>query len=376
MKILFINHSCSRTGAPLVLLYFIQWLKEKHPEVQFDILSLGAGPLERDFDKLTTNHFKPFKKERLLIRILRFSLRKLKILKLNKNYIYNYQLTRYSKNNYDIIYQNTVVGLETSSEIKQLHNKSKLILHLHELEETITHFSPNFKNFKKTIDFVICASDKVRLNLIKKRDFFPDKCKTIYEFSNLGKYSQTPKTIDNHRIVVAGAGFVSFRKGVDLFLKTAKEIENLTEEFVFDFQWLGEFPAQERAYYKKLIKVLNFKNQVKFLGQLEDPLSFYNSIDLFLMTSREDPFPLVCIEAANSGVPIFCFDNATGTQEVINDLEYLVAPSFDTKELAKKVVFLIKEQSLYNNTSIEAIKRFSKFNIENQSEKIYKALVK
>lgn len=67
MKILFINHSCSRTGAPLVLLYFIQWLKEKHPEVQFDILSLGAGPLERDFDKLTTNHFKPFKKERFIL---------------------------------------------------------------------------------------------------------------------------------------------------------------------------------------------------------------------------------------------------------------------------------------------------------------------
>jgi|SRR5690554_480427 len=375
MKIIFINHSCGRTGAPLVLLYFIQWLKESHPEIHFDILSLSGGPLEKDFDMLTRNHFKPFKKKILLRRILRFVLRKLNFLKLNKNDIYNYQLKNLSKREYDIIYQNTVVGLETSSELKRLYKKSKLILHLHELEETISHFSPNFYELKNSIDFTICASDKVRCNLINNYKINKNNCSTVYEFSNIEQYEKLPKELKEDKIVIVGAGYVSLRKGVDLFLQTIKILEDLEESLILEFQWLGEMNSKESLYYEDLLEELNIRSQVSFIGQLENPIPFYNKADIFLMTSREDPFPLVCIEAANSGLPIFCFNNTTGTQEIINDLDFLIAPQFRTDILAIKIMSLLNNPQLYTEVSKEMIIRFSQFNISNQSEKLYKIII-
>jgi glycosyltransferase involved in cell wall biosynthesis len=40
--------------------------------------------------------------------------------------------------------------------------------------------------------------------------------------------------------------------------------------------------------------------------------------DVFVLSSREDTFPLVCLEAAALGVPIVCFDDA-GIVELIED---------------------------------------------------------
>ena len=36
------------------------------------------------------------------------------------------------------------------------------------------------------------------------------------------------------------------------------------------------------------------------------------------MTSREDPFPLVNLEAMTNGVPVICFKDSGGSEELVD----------------------------------------------------------
>ena len=46
---------------------------------------------------------------------------------------------------------------------------------------------------------------------------------------------------------------------------------------------------------------------VHFLGVHKDPFQLFAALDIFLLTSRKDPFPLVMLENATAGKPIVCF---------------------------------------------------------------------
>ncbi len=57
MKVLFITHDASRSGAPMVLLHLMRWLKANQPEITFDILFVKRGVMERDFKALSIESF-------------------------------------------------------------------------------------------------------------------------------------------------------------------------------------------------------------------------------------------------------------------------------------------------------------------------------
>jgi glycosyltransferase involved in cell wall biosynthesis len=79
---------------------------------------------------------------------------------------------------------------------------------------------------------------------------------------------------------------------------------------------------------------------VFFLGETRDARSYFAAGDVFLLTSREDPFPLVCLEAADCGLPIVCFDKAGGMPDFVQDDAGYVVPFEDVKGMAEKLVFL------------------------------------
>lgn len=373
MKILFVNHSCSRTGAPYVLLYFLQWLKDSAKDIEFDVVSLGDGPLEGAFDEVANYHYKPFVKKNLFYRIIRFFLRKVRIIKLYNDTFYDYELNQIVKKNYDIIYHNTVDKIQISTLIKDWQRGMKLIVHIHELEHVIQTTTPNLMQYILDIDKIITCSKLVQLNLQRNWNVKDSDC--IYEFSK--KMVVTSERIQKDKILIGGSGFVSERKGVDLFIQVAYQIlQQISSVHEIEFKWIGAISNVQENQYNSLLNDLGLVDYFTFSGEYSDVNSFYKEADIFLMTSREDPFPLVCIEAGSYGIPIFLFDGATGTQEVMTDLEYLISPQFDTKDMANKVIALINNHELYKSTSAEMIKRFSQFTIENQSQQLLKVIQK
>ena len=49
--VLFISHEASRTGAPILLLTFLTWLK-RHTEIPFEIILRQGGEITGDFEAL------------------------------------------------------------------------------------------------------------------------------------------------------------------------------------------------------------------------------------------------------------------------------------------------------------------------------------
>ncbi len=75
-------------------------------------------------------------------------------------------------------------------------------------------------------------------------------------------------------------------------------------------------------------------------------MDYLKAGDLFILPSREDPFPLVCLEAAMCGLPVLCFRDAGGMPEFVEEDAGFVVPFEDTKKLAEKIVQLHDDPEL------------------------------
>lgn len=83
-----------------------------------------------------------------------------------------------------------------------------------------------------------------------------------------------------------------------------------------------------------------------FPGATEHPEHYYPLFDLFLLTSREDPFPLVCLEAAAHGLPILCFENAGGMPEFVAEDAGCVVPYMDLDKMTDTIYNLMNSKNL------------------------------
>ena len=84
------------------------------------------------------------------------------------------------------------------------------------------------------------------------------------------------------------------------------------------------------------------------------------------MISREDPFPLVCIEVGMLGKPIITFDQATGTSEIIKDKGGTIVPYLDIPELTNAIVSYIEDEKklkAHGSFNKDAFQQFSPENI-------------
>jgi len=51
-KILFVSHEATRTGAPMILIHLLTWIKS-NTDLKFNILLLKGGELSSDFENLS-----------------------------------------------------------------------------------------------------------------------------------------------------------------------------------------------------------------------------------------------------------------------------------------------------------------------------------
>jgi glycosyltransferase involved in cell wall biosynthesis len=103
----------------------------------------------------------------------------------------------------------------------------------------------------------------------------------------------------------------------------------------FRFIWVGG-PVEGR-FFNQLqydIRKSNLQDAVTFVGPCERPEKYYSAMDVFLLPSREDPCPLVMLEAAGYGLPIVCFEGSGGAPEFAEDDTGVVVPYLDVEAMA------------------------------------------
>ena len=355
-NILLVTHDCSLSGAPKSILLVFEIMVKKGFEVSTIALK-GGGKLEPRFKTLSTHYYcledysnslnysfkNRFKKKFFNVPILSE---------------YAFFIDSFFLQKVDVIYCNTIVSLSTGIEIKQRSN-CKLILHIHELKTVIDMICPNIKDFETLIDIIIVPSNLNKKCLIEDYGISAKKIIVIRETTELP--SLESKKIDfTETINVLMCGGAYWRKGDDLFILLANRL--MQKDQRFRFFWVG-FQSEERKMVNEAdIRKLNLQSYVHFIDETEDVSSWYEQSDLFLLISREDPFPLAAIEAGMMGLPIVCFDKATGISEVID--ENCVVPYLDLEAMSERILSILNDREGYMKISQNNQSVFREFNPE------------
>jgi glycosyltransferase involved in cell wall biosynthesis len=100
------------------------------------------------------------------------------------------------------------------------------------------------------------------------------------------------------------------------------------------------------------------QDHLRWLGELEDPLPHLAAADVLVMTSREDPRPMVPMEAALVGTPTAGF-SVGGLIDMNAHGAALVAPYPDVVGLAERIGDLLDDAGLRAATAGRAAERAS-----------------
>jgi len=126
---------------------------------------------------------------------------------------------------------------------------------------------------------------------------------------------------DNQRIVV-NAGYADKRKGFDLFVQAAARM-NTTHVSTY-FMWVGAVDGEMmRWLHANYAKDHPVHQALRLIGFVEDVAPYYSAADVFFLTSREDPYPTVVLEAMNAGLPVVILRGNTGFDELMLDYGYI-----------------------------------------------------
>ena len=283
-------------------------------------------------------------------------------------------------NPFDLIYSNTITNGEVLDWLAPLD--TPVLTHIHEMSHWIESCGPeNLASIKKYSRIFIAASHAVKRELIEKFDFQAEMISVVHEFvpTIYSGFDEARKHDFRRKLglsldsfVVVGSGVETWRKGKDLFVDLAEEIDSRQLSQKVCFLWVGasQHPWHQIQLRKRLLKA-GLSDRVRFIGQVSNPLDYFAVADAFAMTSREDPYPLVCLEAALMGTPILCFADAGGMPEFVEEDAGRIVPYLDISAMADEIAAWAGNPGLAKQIGVRAaLKAQERHNVENGSRQI------
>lgn len=127
--------------------------------------------------------------------------------------------------------------------------------------------------------------------------------------------------------ILLGVGYADFRKGFDLFLDVAETLPQDRADMVC--LWLGHQEPWVTPELQARMDALQDARRLILPGRVNDTDMYYAGADVFLLTSREDPYPSTVLESLDVGLPVIGFEGMTGTTELIAGHGGYLVPAFN-----------------------------------------------
>jgi glycosyltransferase involved in cell wall biosynthesis len=327
LRVLVVGHDAARAGAQILLLTMLREWK-KRDDVDFRVILLRDGPLRSDFQKtcptmvLTDYPTEELRKE---------------------------ALQKFCDFSPDVILANTVVSGPILPTLKSLG--VPIVSYIHELQKSIERWAPGIimESLIANTDHFIAGAKAVATNLSKVHRVNP------YDISNQESFIKTCKKVpltNLNRIrkeldlrpsdkVVLGCGTMDWRKGPDIFARTAERVlKNVPDA---RFIWIGPSATDEfgRAAY-----AFAQEPRIRFIGEKENFFDYFLIGSAYFLSSREDPYPLVALEAADAGLPIVCFSEAGGIPDFVNNSCGRTVPPEDIEAAAQALTEILTDRDI------------------------------
>lgn len=115
----------------------------------------------------------------------------------------------------------------------------------------------------------------------------------------------------NDKKFILGVGRLNFVKGFDILIEAFSKIEAIDIDLII----LGE--GEEYENLMKQIEKLNLLNRVKLLGFKKNLQDYYAQAELFVLSSRNEGYPVGLTEAMSFGCACVSVDCEFGPEEII-----------------------------------------------------------
>lgn len=355
LAILFISHEATRTGGPVFLLNLIRFVTARL-KMKAIILLRAGGELEQEFKKLGS--------------VIRLK---------NPNQLDATVSSVLRTNNVKLVYSNTITNGVIQSQLRALG--CPVLCHVHELPFSIqTDFGgDNLDWVRKTTALFLAGSQAVANGLSHQWGVPSDRIVVAYPFidiqKNLGLVNGIApiRDIPSSAIVIGACGTLTWRKSPDVFLQVVQSVLRKVNQPVA-FVWVGGVPLTSlQGDYAKLsydAQTMGIAKNIFFTGNVPAHIQYLAQFDIFVLPSREDPFPLVVLDAATLGKPTVCFDKAGGAPEFVETDAGIIVPYLDIESMADAIVTLINDVDLRKKMGARAREKAAGYDISTGGMKI------
>jgi len=279
----------------------------------------------------------------------------------------------------DTIYSNTIliwVGLAVARSLNLKH-----IWHLHEiLEQGMPKRIFGFF-LSRNHDTFICVSRAV---MQCWQHYFNRKsqCHLVYNgvkkpIFNRSNLIREELHLNHDSILIGLIGRINHWKGQSYFIDIARKINETSENV--NFIIVGDpYPGNEYLVDQLNTQIRDYGlTNVYLLGFRKDVGNVLQSLDIFMLASiKDDPFPLVVLEAMSSGLPIIATKQGGAIEMLEEGLSGIFIP-IDNKEVAaEKIKPLIdnteERKKMGTNAQIRVNQSFSEISFRKNLVSLFK----
>jgi O-antigen biosynthesis protein len=158
--------------------------------------------------------------------------------------------------------------------------------------------------------------------------------------------------------VVLGVANGDLRKGVDLWPAFARGV--LARHPDTYFVWIGGIEPELHLWLRHDMASIGYADRLVTPGSVDDLKPIYAMADVFVLSSREDPFPSVMLDAMAHGLPLVAFEDSGGVTDVVRMGGGVAVPYLDMQAMANAICRLLdspQEREAIANAGRETIAR-------------------
>ncbi len=337
-RILFVCHAATRNGATILLLNTLRWLRE-NSDIDIEILVHGGGDLLHEFKAIGRTTV--LRNAAFFLEAFPHGMRDSLKPKVESLWLNLLMMGR----KFDLVYLNTSA---VAADVPGLASRAKRMLwHIHELKYALqlTMGEAMIRDLFPRMDRFVAVSNAVQ-DTLRSFGVPQDKMDMVRGSVPVNEFTSDDRCVRRRKVlaqlgwpedafVVGACGGMGWRKGTDLFLQIARQIRNGVNGDKFRFLWVGgAVKGEEALRFDHDVRLFGLAKQCCSIPTTGNVMDYYKAMNVFALTSREDPFPLVMLEAGACHVPTVCFAESGGGPEYVGEDAGLIAPYLDVAAFA------------------------------------------
>lgn len=360
-RVLFISHDANRAGSQLLLLQLIRLLNGQG--IATHLLLCDGGELVDEFQAATSVTLLETPACSPIQSLTQKVLARLPLSRQSVDKSAEKRAARVrdelSRLNIGLVFVNSVANAEFyQTQLTYLHHLP-VVVFAHELEMSVGIYTApeSLKFLLNKCDHLIAVSRAVADFYVRDYAYPTEQVSTftlinseeiLAKLASLDpKYTHSALPGESDAIVIGGCGNAEWRKGNDIFNLIARQVIERLPTLPIYFVWVGAGPMH--PFYELIkfdIERFGLSRQIILIPPTPEALNIMNRFDVFLLSSREDPYPLVVLEAALLQKPIVCFENAGGAPELVESDAGEVVGYLDVAAAADAIIRLIENPAL------------------------------